>query len=93
MSHITSEYFEAHLASPLFVDIATYLGIDLGVWKFADGVEDNVDGLQCISVVYAPTCSEVHGEGYTLFGVFILEDGEWQLQQFGTNQDKCDYEC
>lgn len=95
MSHITSDYFEAHPASPLFVEIATYLGIDLSAWEFTDGVEDNVEGMQYITAVYAPTRTEVRGEGYTLYGVFILENGEWQLQQFGTNQDKCeaDYEC
>lgn len=93
MSHITSDYFEAHLASPLFVEIATYLGIDLGVWEFVDGVEDTVEDMQYISAVYAPLNFEVKDDGYTLYGVFILEDGEWQLQQFGTNQDKGNYEC
>lgn len=93
MSHITSDYFEAHPASPLFVEMATYLGIDLGVWEFADGVEDIVEGMQYISAVYAPSHPSVREEGYTLFGVFILEDGEWQLQQFGTNQDQGNYEC
>ena len=92
MSHITSDYFEAHPTSPLFVEIATNLGIDLGVWEFSDGMEGDVDNLRYLNVIYVPTNTEVKDKGYTIYGIFIVVDGEWILQQFGTNQD-LDYDC
>ena len=93
MSHITKEYFEGHPTLPLFYEIATFLGVDLIAWEFADGMEGTVDDLRYLNVIYAPTNTEVKDKGYTLYGVFIVEDGEWILQQFGTNQDCGECEC
>ena len=93
MSHIENDYFEAHPASPLFVEIATYLGVDLSAWEFADGMEGTVDDLRYLNVIYVPTNANVKDKGYTLYGVFIVEDGEWKVQQFGTNNQDCGLDC
>ncbi len=84
MTHITKEYFNAHECCPMFDELATYLGIDLSSWQFADGTEDE---LELLTVIYTPLHPEVQDKGFTLYGVFIQEDGEWQVQQIGTNQD------
>jgi len=87
MSHITKEYFEGHPTCPLFEELAAYLGVDLSAWEFTDGMEGEADDFKYMNVIYAPTHPAIEGEGYTLYGVFILEDDEWQIQQFGTNKD------
>ena len=93
MSHIIKEYFEGHPTSPLFEEIATFLGVDLNAWEFSDGMAGSVDDLRYLNVIYVPTNAEVKDKGYSLYGVFIVEDGEWILQQFGTNQDCGECDC
>ena len=87
MSHITKEYFEGHECCPMFDELATYLGIDLASWEFADGTEDELDDLEFLTVIYTPCHDKVQDKGFTLYGVFVYEGGEWQVQQIGTNQD------
>ena len=71
MSHITKEYFEAHPAQPLFEELATYLGVDLSAWGFADGIEVAEDELEYLTVVYYPLHENVQGDGWSMYGVFF----------------------
>lgn len=88
MSHITKEYFEAHPTQPMFEELATFLGVDLSAWEFADGVEVRDEEIEYITVVYYPSHAEVQDKGFSMYGVFVIdESGEWEVQQFGTNQE------
>lgn len=90
MPHVSKEYFEGHYAQPLFEECAQYLGVDLSLWEFSSGAEGEAeleDGshMEYLSVVYG----SLNDERFTLYAVFICIDyGEWELQQFGTNQER-----
>jgi len=90
MPHITKEYFEGHYALPLFEECAQYLGVDISVWEFASGIEgetvlDDNSNMEYLSVVY----SSKNDKRFTLYATFIcIDSGEWELQQFGTNQEE-----
>jgi len=85
---ITKEYFEGHETCPLFEELASYLGVDLSAWEFVTGLSaETDDDFKYMHVIYAPIHEALEGNGWTLYGVFIVEDGEWKIQQFGTNRD------
>jgi len=88
MSHITKEFFEGHLTYPMFEELVTFLGVDISAWDFADGIEVVEGDLEYITVVYYPLHEDVQGKGFSMYGVFVInESGEWEVQQFGTNQE------
>ena len=84
---INKLYFEAHPTCPMFEELATFLGIDLSAWEFANGMEDEFEDETYITVVYAPKHTSTKDDGFLLTALFVFTDGEWQIQQFRTDKD------